>query len=46
MQQFSNLYNFSSYLIRKYRNTNISILELDLNESNGFLKGCKIETVN
>lgn len=45
MQQFSNLYNFSLHLIRKYRNSDLSILETDLSESNIQLKGCKIETL-
>jgi len=46
MQKFVDFYNFSAHLIRKYRNTNISISERDLNESNSSLKNCKIETLD
>jgi hypothetical protein len=46
MQEFSNIYNFSLHLIRKYRNTNICISDSDLSEKNESLEGCKIETLN
>lgn len=46
MRQFEELYKFSSHLIRKYRNADLFISEIDLNESNIELKNCKIETIN
>jgi hypothetical protein len=44
MKKFTDLYNFSAHLIRKYRNTDICISDRHLNESNDILKGCKIIT--
>lgn len=46
MRKFEELYHFSAYLIRKYKNSGNPISEIDLNESNIGLKNCKIETID
>jgi hypothetical protein len=44
MRKFEKEYNFSSHLIRKYRDKDIYIKEIDLKE-NKFLLNCKIESL-
>ena len=46
MRKFKETYDFSEYLIRKYRNTNKFISIEDLKQSNIDLKNYKIETIN
>lgn len=45
MEDMVRKYKFSTHLIRKYRDTNIAILERHLNRENIMLLGHKIETI-
>lgn len=45
MREIEVKYSFSAYLIRKYRDTNIKILESDLKEENMFLLNCIIKSI-
>lgn len=45
MEDIVKKYNFSTYLIRKYRDTNNELLEKHLNVDNINLLGAKIETI-
>jgi len=45
MEDIVRKYNFSTHLIRKYRDTNNEVLEKDLKKENMILLNCKIETI-
>lgn len=45
MTEFTNKYNFTPRLIRKYRDTNNKINKTDLNIDNIELENCIIETI-
>ncbi len=45
MKKLESEYSFSTHLIRKYRDTNINILEKDLKKENIILLDCIIESI-
>lgn len=45
MKKLEREYSFSTHLIRKYRDTNINILERDLKNKNIILLDCIIESI-
>jgi len=45
MKKLEREYSFSTHLIRKYRDTNINILEKDLKKENIILLDCIIESI-
>jgi hypothetical protein len=45
MEDIVRKYNFSTHLIRKYRDTSKEVLEKDLKKENMILLNCKIETI-